>query len=108
MSLYYGFFGWGIIHAMVLIYLIRRVAYRILEFFRHWYVDGFYLYWNFIIRSLQWFDRYFSGRALGNSFWFGRVFVGGIAYTLFLFVAAAVFLLWLLILPYVLMRVIAN
>ncbi|MEK7076692.1 MAG: hypothetical protein AAB967_00515 [Patescibacteria group bacterium] len=91
---------------MVLLYLFHRVAYRFLSFFEHWYVSGFRLYWNFIIRSLQWFDRYFSGRALGSSFWFGRVLIGGIAYTLFLFVAAVVFLLWLLILPYVLIRIV--
>ena len=110
---------------MVLLYLIRRVVYRILEFFRHWYVNGFRLYWNFIIRSLEWFDRYFAwkitlrhvfeplykdysaiGYALGIPFRFGKILIGGIVYAFFLFVAAVVFLAWLLILPYIVMRII--
>ncbi len=99
---------------MVLFYLVHKVLCRIFEFFRHWYVDGFRLYWNFIVRSLEWFDRYFAlhksrsalGRALGIPLRFGRILVGGIVYTLFLFVAAAVFLVWLLAVPYLLVRII--
>ncbi|MDP2704673.1 MAG: hypothetical protein Q8P01_05740 [bacterium] len=112
---------------MVLLYLIHRVAYRVLEFFRHWYVNGFRLYWSFIVRSLMWFDRYFAwkitlrhifeplykdysvlGYMLGVPFRFGKVVAGGVVYALFLFVAAAVFLIWLLAVPYIIVRIVLG
>lgn len=42
------------------IYLLKHAGYRILEFFRHWYLDGF-LRWRYhSINSLEKMDRVFA------------------------------------------------
>tara|TARA_Y100000310_G_scaffold326100_1_gene390521 strand:+ start:109 stop:456 length:348 start_codon:yes stop_codon:yes gene_type:complete len=112
---------------MVLVYLSHRVLYRVVEFFRHWYVKGFRIYWNFIVHALHAFDQVFAwkitlkhvfeplykdysavGYALGIPFRIGRIILGSIVYVLFLFAAGIVYLLWLLIPPYILIRIIMG
>ncbi|MDP3725122.1 MAG: hypothetical protein Q8R20_01485 [Nanoarchaeota archaeon] len=105
--------------------MVHRVVYRVAEFFQHWYVGGFRTWWNFVAHSVAWFDRSFGWRVtvkhlfqplykdfsalgyiLGVPYRVARFFVGLVFYVVFLFFAASIFLLWLCVPPYLLVRII--
>jgi len=46
----------------VLSYLGNRFFYRIVEFLRHWYKDGFFFFFRRLIDFLEQLDRYFALR----------------------------------------------
>src|SRR3989344_2268545 len=99
-----------------LIYLANRFFYRLFDFFHHWNADGSRVFFHHSISLLERLDRYFAvritvryffrplygdytiiGRILGIIFRSGRIVIGA---TVYLFVAAlffVVYLLWLLI-----------
>jgi hypothetical protein len=98
------------------IYLIQRFAYRIWDFFHHWYVDGSRAIGNRFMTTLQATDQSFAikitlrhffeplykdysviGRIMGVIFRTGRIILGGIAYLLIALAFAAVYLIWLAI-----------
>lgn len=105
-------------------YLVRRFAHRISEFLIHWYVHGFYRFWNFAMTTVRSFDqtialsmtlRYFFqplyqdysfvGRSLGILFRSFRVLVGGLFYGVFLLIIIVAYIVWIFIPPYLLSRV---
>lgn len=45
-----------------LLYAARRAAYRIAEFFRHWYVKSAKIYFNFVLERLERLDYFFAWR----------------------------------------------
>ena len=48
--------------ALALVYLGNRFLYRIGEFLRHWYKDGFFFFFRRLIDFLERLDRYFALR----------------------------------------------
>ncbi len=110
---------------MVLVYIFRQAAFGLLSFFEHWYVRGFRVWWNFVAHSISQFDRSYGWRVtgahlfeplykdfsavgylLGVPFRIGRFFAGLLFYVLFLFVSATIFLVWLCVPAYLIMRII--
>lgn len=96
------------------VYLARRLAYRFLDFFHHWYVDGsraigrrFMATMTAVDQSLaiaitlrHFFEPLYKdysvvGRILGIVFRTGRVLVGGVLYLFLALVFAAAYLAWL-------------
>lgn len=113
--------------ALALVYLSERFFYRIFEFLRHWYVKSVRLYSNFVVDRLEAIDRVlawritfknlfqplykdysFVGHVLGFSFRAGRLIVGGFVYLIVFSVAIALYVIWILIPPYLLYRMITN
>ncbi|MEK7193806.1 MAG: hypothetical protein AAB651_00380 [Patescibacteria group bacterium] len=96
------------------LYLINRALFRLKEFFRHWYINSFYIYGHFILTQLEKIDRVLAfkitlryifqplygdrtilGYILGFIFRSGRIIVGGIIYAILIALAVVVFILWL-------------
>lgn len=101
---------------VALVYLFRRLMFRIGSFFEHWYHDGSVWFFHACISSLEHFDQtlairvtlaHFSeplykdytiiGRVLGVIFRSGRICIGGIFYFFLVAIYAAFLLLWLLL-----------
>ena len=99
-----------------LFYLVNQLIYRIIEFFKHWYIHSFYILGNFVISLLVKLDRVFAvkisirylfhplyqdytliGYILGFIFRLIRIFAGSLVYFLILIIAGAGYLVWLLI-----------
>jgi len=102
-------------------YLIQRFFYRIFEFLRHWYVKSFRIYSNFVIDKLEDIDYYLAwrvtlknlfqplykdysiiGYVLGFFFRFWRLLIGTIIYAFIFIIAIGLYIIWLLIPPYLL------
>ena len=112
---------------MVFVYLFRQAAYGFVSFFEHWYARGFRTWWNFVAHSVSQFDHSFGWRVtgahlfeplykdfsavgyiIGIPFRIARFFIGLLFYALFLFVSAAIFLIWLCAPAYIVMRIITG
>lgn len=97
-------------------YLAQRFFYRIAEFFRHWYVKSVKIYSNFVLNQLERIDYYFAwkitlknlfqplykdysviGYILGFVFRSMRFLVATFVYGAVFAVAAAFYILWLLL-----------
>lgn len=107
-----------------LIYLTDRFFYRLFAFFRHWFYDGFSAYAVFMIKMLANIDRTFAvrvnfhylfhplyqdytiiGYVLGFIFRSARILIGCFIYILIIIIAAAIYLLWLAVLPYLVWKI---
>ncbi|MCL5004806.1 MAG: hypothetical protein M1170_02600 [Patescibacteria group bacterium] len=110
---------------MIFIYLFNRLLRRIKKFFRHWYVNGFFVYSHFIVSFLEKLDRFFAlkitwrylfqplyqerniiGYILGFVFRLGRLLVGGAVYLAIIAGAAGLYLIWLAFPVYVIFKII--
>jgi hypothetical protein len=97
-----------------LTYLAGRFAYRISDFFHHWYVDASKVFFNKLVSFLEELDRTialrvtlkyffqplykdytFIGRILGVVFRTGRASLGAAVYLLIVAIFMAVYILWL-------------
>jgi len=111
-----SYFSGGIIQTMnfSLTYLIGRFAYRILDFFHHWYADASKIFFYKLISFMEYLDRslalrmtlrYFFqplykdysviGRILGVIFRTCRIFVSVVVYAIVLFIFLTTYILWL-------------
>ena len=98
------------------VYLARRLLYRFLDFFHHWYVDGSRAFGRRFMATLTAADqslavaitlRHFSeplykdysiiGRILGVIFRSVRVLIGGVFYLILALLFAVAYLVWLAI-----------
>lgn len=102
--------------ASVLVYLGNRFFYRIGEFIRHWYKDGFFLFFRRLIDFLERLDRYFAmrvafrylfqplyqnytfiGYTLGFIFRGARIIIAGFVYFLVILMWLVLYFGWALI-----------
>lgn len=105
-------------------YLIGHFFFHIGEFLRHWYVRSFKMYSGWVVDRLEEMDYYIAwretirhffeplykdysiiGRFLGVIFRTGRLLVGTVIYVIVFFFVAAAYLIWLLIPPYCVFRI---
>lgn len=105
-------------------YIISRFFYRIAEFLRHWYVVGTYRYSDFVMSGLRRMDRTLAwritlkylfkplygdysalGYVMGFMFRLMRLLVGGVIYLVVFVVALFVYLLWLLLPAYLVVKI---
>lgn len=110
-----------------LIYLLRHAGYRILEFFRHWYLDGFWRAGGWTLSVLERLDRIFAVRINFNNlfkplyqdysligylwgflFRSARVLVGGIIYLAIALAAAGLYLIWAAAPVYIIFKIFSN
>lgn len=115
------------INSVSLVYIFTHLGRRITDFFRHWYVDGFFkiVHWtlNFLERMDQsfalritvknWFqplyqDYSFIGYLWGFVFRTIRILVGLAVYLLFVAVAFGLFAIWAAIPLYVIYQIVFN
>lgn len=100
----------------VLVYLGNRFFYRLAEFLRHWYKDGFFCLSRRVINLLERLDRYFAlkvtlrhlfqplyqnytlvGYTLGFLFRGARTTTASLIYVLVILIGLASYLIWALI-----------
>lgn len=105
------------------VYLVQRFFYRIYEFIRHWYGDGFLWFVRHTINFLESLDRFFAlrvtlrywfkplyqdytaiGYILGFFFRSGRLIFGGLIYLAVAIAALALYLIWALVPAYILYK----
>jgi hypothetical protein len=98
------------------VYLARRLLYRFLDFFHHWYVDGSYVIGRRFMATLTAADQSFAvaitlrhffeplykdysiiGRILGIIFRSVRVAIGGVCYLILAGAFALAYLIWIAI-----------
>lgn len=98
-----------------LVYLVQKFFYRIWEFIRHWYVDGFLWFIHQALNFLETLDRFFAlkvtlrywlkplyqdytalGYLLGFIFRTGRLIFGGFIYLIIILIAAGLYMMWAL------------
>ena len=110
---------------MIFIYLFNRLLRRIKEFFRHWYINSFFVWADFVFSFLIRIDRFFAlkitwrylfqplyqerniiGYILGFVFRLGRLLVGGAVYLAIIAGAAGLYLIWLAFPVYVIFKII--
>lgn len=109
-----------------LVYLGRRLIYRIFEFLRHWYIKSIRMYSNFVLNKLEGLDRHFAfvitakhifhplykdysiiGYVLGFLFRLLRLIIGAIVYAAIFIIAIFLYLIWLAAPIYILYQVVA-
>lgn len=95
------------------IYLLRHAVYRIVEFFRHWYIHGFLRAGDWTIGFLERLDKWFAlritlknifkplyqdysfiGYIWGFIFRSARLFAGGIIYIVIILAAIGLYAIW--------------
>ncbi len=110
--------------ASALVYLGNRFFYRIGEFVRHWYKDGFYFFFRRLIDLLERLDRYFAlrvtfrylfqplyqnytfvGYVLGFIFRGVRLAAGGFVYLCVILVWAGLYLGWAAIPIFIIVKI---
>ncbi len=110
----------------ILVYLVQRLVYRIVEFFHCWYVRSTKFYWHRVVMRLEQIDHYLAwritlkhlfeplygdysilGYILGFIFRTLRLFTASIVYAVIFFIAIALYVLWLLIPPFLILQTIA-
>jgi len=110
-----------------LIYIFNHLLERILDFFRHWYLDGFLKATHWSLNILERFDRVFAlritvknwlqplyqdytiiGYLWGFLFRTVRIFSGLIIYAIFVLLSSATFLVWASIPIYVIYQIFSN
>jgi hypothetical protein len=108
-------------------YLLHRFAYRIGEFFRHWYAKSMKLYWNWVVNQFEELDYTLAwrvtaknilrplygdysipGYVIGFIFRVFRLAVGTAVYAVVLALALALYLVWLLIPPFLILRTVIG
>ncbi|MBI4033968.1 MAG: hypothetical protein HY378_00255 [Candidatus Brennerbacteria bacterium] len=101
------------------VYLIERFFYRIRTFLEHWYIVSFKKYSNFVLNLLARVDYYLAwkitlrhllqplygdytplGYILGFIFRSGRLIAGSVVYLFLFALTAGLYLLWLLVPPF--------
>lgn len=106
-------------------YLLNSFLYRFTEFFRRWYFGSFKICVHFLVSVLEKLDRRFAikitwrhffeplyqdrtvvGYVLGFVFRSGRLIIGAAIYAVIILIGAFFYLLWLLIPPYVILKII--
>ena len=106
-----------------LVYLVNRFFYRVYEFLRHWYRDGFLWFTRHTVNLLEGLDRFFAlrvtfrdwfkplyqdysaiGYILGFIFRTGRLFFGGLFYLIIAAVSLLLYLIWAAIPIYILYK----
>jgi hypothetical protein len=99
-----------------IVYLARRLLYRFLDFFHHWYIDGSRAFGRSFMATLTAADRSFAvaitlrhffeplyrdysiiGRILGVVFRSARVVIGGVCYFFLALAFALAYVIWLAI-----------
>ena len=109
---------------MIFLYLFNRFTFRLKEFLRHWYINSFFVYSQFIVFQLEKLDRFFAfkitwchlfqslyqdrtilGYILGFIFRLQRLFAGGVSYLIIIGVAAGLYLVWLAFPVYIIYRI---
>ena len=110
-----------------LVYLLTHFGRRVLDFFRHWYIDGFFRAVHWTLNGLERLDRSFAlritaknwlqplyqdysiiGYLWGFVFRTGRILAALLVYAFFLALSAALFLLWASIPLFVVYQIIIN
>ena len=108
-------------------YLLNRAFFRLKEFFRHWYINSFFVYSHFVFSLLEKIDRVLAfkitlryifhplygdrtilGYILGFIFRSGRIIVGGFFYAAIFVLAIAVFVLWIGLPVFIVFKIIKN
>lgn len=108
----------------VLVYLGNRFLYRLVEFLRHWYRDGFLFFSHRIINFLEKLDRSFAlsvtrrhlfkplyqnytfiGYFLGFLFRSIRLTAAGLIYALIILIGLAFYLFWAFIPIFILIKI---
>ncbi|BCX15952.1 MAG: hypothetical protein KatS3mg098_181 [Candidatus Parcubacteria bacterium] len=108
---------------MVLVFLLKTLYFRILAFFRHWYLDTFRLLWGWLLGRLRALEKNLAirlnfrflfvplyqeynvyGYVLGFIFRFFRVLMGGLFYLLIFLGVMIVYLFWILIPPFLIYK----
>ena len=115
------------VNSVSLVYILTHLGKRILDFFRHWYIDGFLISAHWTYNILERLDKYFALRITAKN-WFQplyqdysvvgylwgfifrtlRVFVGLVIYLLITFAAAVLFLIWASVPVFVIYRIINS
>lgn len=110
-----------------LVYLLRHAGWRILEFFRHWYLDGFLRAGGWALSVLERLDRIFAvrisfknlfkplyqdysliGYLWGFVFRSVRVTTGGLIYLFLVLVAIGLYLAWAATPIYIIFKIFSN
>jgi hypothetical protein len=110
-----------------LVYLLTHLGRRILDFFRHWYIDGFFKAMHWLLNFFERLDRIFAlritlknlfqplyrdytliGYLWGFVFRIIRIIVGLVVYLFVLLASLALFLIWTTIPIYVIYQIIIN
>lgn len=110
---------------LALFYLIERFFYRLIDFFRHWYVKSFFIYSHQVITLFERLDRGFAlkitirhlfqplykdytliGYGLGFVFRTLRIVTVSLIYLFLIILAALLYLLWILFPLYALIKII--
>lgn len=109
---------------MLIIYLLNRFLYRFKEFVRHWYINSFFIWSNFVISFLERLDRFFAfkitlrflfrplysdysiiGYILGFIFRFIRLLISGIVYGVIIAIGFFLYLIWLAAPFYIILKI---
>jgi len=110
-----------------LIYLLNQAGYRVLEFFRHWYVGGFLTASHLSLNVLERFDRIFAfkitlknlfqplyqdysviGYLWGFVFRSFRLIAGSIVYGALVLISVTLYLIWVAIPIYIIYNILIN
>src|SRR3989344_355873 len=110
-----------------LVYLLKHLGRRVLDFFRHWYIDGFLKISDLALAALERLDRIFAlritaknwlqplyqdysviGYLWGFIFRSLRIFVGLSVYFIFFILFLTLLLFWDLIPIYTLYQIFVN
>lgn len=108
-------------------YLILRAVHQVRLFFERWYIGSFWAYGRKVLELFQRLDRFFAlritlrnwflplyqdytllGYIFGFSFRTLRIFVALFIYGALAIASALIYILWLLIPPYLLIRVFVS
>jgi hypothetical protein len=106
-----------------LVYLANRFLYRIKEFFRHWYLNSFYIISHQTVNFLERLDRFlalrvtlrhwlkplyqdytFIGYFMGFFFRTFRILTAGVIYLIIIAAALALYIVWVGIPIYIVYR----
>ena len=109
----------------LIFYLLNRLIFRIVEFFKHWYIHSFRIYTHFVISILERFDRQLAwkitlkyifeplyqdrsviGYTLGFIFRSIRLIIGSVIYALIIAAAVFFYLIWLAIPIYIIYKIV--
>src|SRR3989344_960978 len=115
------------INSISLVYLLTHLGKRVLDFSRHWYVDGFLKASDLSLNFLERLDRFFAlrisvknwlqplyqdysviGYLWGFIFRTARIISALMIYGLFVFLSGMLFLLWMAVPPYVIYNIFIN
>lgn len=97
-------------------YLLKQAGLRLIQFLKHWYVDGFLYFWRKIFGILEGLDRSLAikitarhwlkplyqdrtivGYILGFIFRTGRIVLGSIIYSIIFVIGIGIYLAWALV-----------